>query len=71
MATAPALIDAWLTKHNKTRAWLADSLGVKRETLWRWLNGKRTPRIDHCVAIQKLTRVPASSWAASSDQKAA
>lgn len=64
MATAADQIDSWLKRNKKTRAWLADELGVKRETLWRWLNGRRTPRIEHCVAIERLTRVPSAAWAA-------
>lgn len=55
---------AWLNKKGESQDWLAKELGVARSVLWRWLSGKRQPRINHIDAIEKLTKgvVKASAW---------
>lgn len=59
---AAVQVEEWLERSHRSRSWLANKLGVKRESLWRWLNGRRTPGIAYCVAIERLTGVPAESW---------
>jgi plasmid maintenance system antidote protein VapI len=62
---AGELLQKWLEENDKTAAWLAEQLGVDRVVLWRWMVGERTPRIEHCAAIERITNsaVPAASWA--------
>ncbi len=64
MSLTPAgeQVTKWLSDHGHTREWLAEQLCVRRETLWRWLVGGRVPRIEHCVAIERITGVAAAVW---------
>ncbi len=64
MGNASVLVQEWLEKNGKTHEWLAEQLGVQRPVLWRWLAGKRTPRIEFCAAIERITGVPSNAWAA-------
>ena len=45
---------------NKTRAELAELLGVHADTVRRWENGRSTPADGQFVAIARVTRVKAS-----------
>jgi DNA-binding XRE family transcriptional regulator len=36
---------------------LAEELGVTVQTLWRWENGKRTPRSEHAIAYALALRL--------------
>lgn len=46
--------------HNLTQAELANILGVTRESLYRWLNGKVKLRSSHKREINRLLKAPTS-----------
>jgi transcriptional regulator with XRE-family HTH domain len=62
LCAAGAAVEAWLRKHERSRAWLAEQLGVDRAVLWRWLMGQSTPRVDFALSIQRITSVSAGLW---------
>lgn len=75
MTTEPTQAGArllrWIEDNNRTQAWLADELQVARESLWRWVVGQRTPRIEHCAAIERITGIEAAAWIAEHTQRGA
>ena len=48
-------IKKWLREHNFSQSWLARQLGVKRQTVSRWVNGVSNPRPEAAYALQELT----------------
>jgi DNA-binding XRE family transcriptional regulator len=46
--------------HNLTQAELANLLGVSRESLYRWVNGKVQLRASHKREINRLLKAPTS-----------
>lgn len=57
-----ALVD-WLERNGRTQTWLAEELGIAHAVLWRWIAGERSPRIESCAAIERLTGIPSRAWA--------
>lgn len=60
--TAGERVRAFLEANGKTQAWLADELQVARESVWRWLEGQRTPGAYHAGRIADLTGVEVTAW---------
>lgn len=61
---------SWLTKNHRTQFWLAVQLGVRPETVARWLASKHRPCEGIRNEIQWLTdgAVAAQSWFAVADR---
>jgi transcriptional regulator with XRE-family HTH domain len=47
----------WRSRHDKTQEALASELRVAPLTVWRWENGKRTPRPKQAKAISDYTGI--------------
>lgn len=65
MRTKPGreLLATWLQRNGHSKLWLSRELATSERNVYRWLNGDRQPRIEALAAIEKLTGVPATSWA--------
>lgn len=48
-------LDAWLSKHGRTRQWLAAKLGVSEATLSRVIAGKQWPSRNLAAEIARIT----------------
>jgi len=49
----------WLVsgrKFGRSQKWLAETLGVKQPTVYRWLSGENRPDTTYRLAIQYLTK---------------
>jgi transcriptional regulator with XRE-family HTH domain len=70
---APELLKAWREKKNRTQGQAADELGVSQTSWADWERGVKSPRIEHALAIAKLTRgsVPVDAWAKPAKRDAA
>jgi plasmid maintenance system antidote protein VapI len=62
LCPAGIAVEAWLRKNKRTRAWLAESIGIDRVSLWRMMMGLRPARLDVALTIEKLTGVATSKW---------
>jgi DNA-binding XRE family transcriptional regulator len=45
----------WLDKQLGTKKEFAEKIGVSRYTLYKYLNGEATPRLEIALRIQKVT----------------
>lgn len=45
----------WLDAHSHSQSWLARILGIKRQTVSRWIHGAANPRYETALAIEELT----------------
>jgi DNA-binding XRE family transcriptional regulator len=57
------MIDAWLTQEGKSRAWLADALGITEASLSRLANNKQTPSLELAIKIKAMTGIPVEAFA--------
>lgn len=51
----PAKFANYLARHGIEQKAVAEACGVKPVTVWRWLNGRRTPNTRTLLWIQKFT----------------
>lgn len=53
------MLKDWLVagkKHGRSQKWLANLLGVRQPTVFRWLTGENVPNTEFRFALQYLTR---------------
>lgn len=64
--TTPGLLRDWRKQRGLTQSDLATRLGVSGATLSDWEAGKKTPRIESAVRIERVTEgaVPVGAWLA-------
>jgi hypothetical protein len=65
--TACRALKDWLLKgrkYGRNQRWLADTLGVKQPTVYRWISGENRPDTTYRLAIKYLTKgkVKVSMW---------
>lgn len=60
---AGTLLRDFLARNELKQSWLIGQLDISRAMLWQWMTGKRTPHIDSCARIERITGIPASMWA--------
>lgn len=55
---------SWLESTERTQVWLAERLGVSKQRLFWWVNGRTVPSLDTRRRIARLSRgaVPVRSW---------
>jgi predicted transcriptional regulator len=53
----------WLRRRELSQTAAARLLGTSPPNVSRWLSGRQTPRLEHLLSIERLTGIPASSWA--------
>lgn len=47
----------------RTQQSLADLVGVRLGTVWRWLHGKTKPTLDAAAKLERELGIPMASWA--------
>jgi predicted transcriptional regulator len=57
----------WVAETKKTPDDIGAEIGVTGQTVRNWLNGEGSPRVQHALKIQELSKgkVPVSVWARS------
>lgn len=57
-------LSLWLDAAGLSRGWLSTRFGVHRNTVDRWCNGSRRPRLEDILKIDQLTcgSVSPRSW---------
>ena len=55
---------AWMKANKISNGDLAESIGIARENLWRWLNGSIQPMLKHAIILEELTdgQISCRSW---------
>jgi len=49
-------IKYWRDKEGRTNKWLAQQLGVREETISRWINNKGTPPIETLFKLAHILK---------------
>lgn len=60
----------WMDERNLGHAQVGKALGVPRQTVHLWWQGKRRPQLFHALAMVELTQgaVPLESWLSQHDK---
>lgn len=57
------LLAAWMKKHRRDDAWLAEQLGVHRSQANRIKRGVSALSLDKAAKLQAITKIPAAKFA--------
>ena len=57
------MLKDWLAKQTLSRAEIAAEIGISTVSLWRIAEGKNQPSAHAALAIERVTGIPALSWA--------
>lgn len=58
------MIDTWLKANNRSRAWLAEKVGITEASLSRIVNNRQTASLTVACEIERITGVPPSEMIA-------
>ena len=47
-----------MTENDRGATWLAQRLGVTRQTVYNWINGIHTPNANERTGIYEITGIP-------------
>ncbi len=47
-------INEWITKRGYKKGWIADRLGVSRESVSKWANNKSTPSLETAFKLAAI-----------------
>jgi DNA-binding XRE family transcriptional regulator len=63
-ATPPSPLSVWLSETGRTTDGLAAEVGVSGQSVRNWARGLGSPRVQHALKIQELSRgkIPVSYW---------
>lgn len=64
------VLQTWLTANQVSNARLGGRLGVSRQVVWLWAQGRKRPSLLHAVALDRLTQgaVPVATWLTKGEQ---
>ena len=57
------MLKAWLAKQTRSRGDIAREIGITPTSLWRIAHGQQNPSSTTALAIERVTGIPAISWA--------